>query len=515
MKTIQASPLKTYRKLSGLTFGANFLGGLITFLYLSVIDPVPAGEATVRSLEPPDIAYFASAVVVIFVGAYALGNWFQRPIRNWRRLVEAGAPASTIPPRVARRVLNSPLITSAIVASGWLFSALSFSLFYNNPSNFVGIAIGGVVTTAIIYSGSDLLWRQVVPIYFPQGNLSSVPAVRLWIQKRLLLSFIPIGAITPLLLALLTLERARALLEAANPEAILSNLIIGLLFILVAGLATGVIVAVLVARAIVEPIQALRWAMDRVENNEFDTKVLVTTNDELGFLGEGFNQMTAGLRQGEKLRQLFGLYVSPEVARAAVTTGAGLGGELVTCTVMFSDIRDFTTHTEQMPPDRLVDLINRYMTAMVSVIVKHGGMVTRFGGDSILAVFGTPLNPMHNHADQALATGIEMRQTLRAFNQAELIAKRPPLEHGIGIATGPVIAGNVGGKERIEYTVMGDAANLAARLEDLTKEAGYPILLSMETYQALVGVLDVRAKPLTDVRIKGKHERVTVYALSA
>ncbi len=515
MTTIQASPQETYGKLARLSFGANFLGALITFLYLSVIDPLPAGEATVRSLEPEDIAAFVIAVAVIFVGAFLLSSRLLRPIRHWQSLLEAGAPASDLPLSVARRVLNWPLISSAIIASTWLFSALFFSFFYDNPSNLIGIAIGGAVTTTIVYSGSDLLWRQIVPIFFPQGNLSVVPAFRLWVRRRLFLGFFLIGAITPVLLVILTLERTRALLEATNPEAILSNLIVVLLFMLVIGLATGMIVAVLVARAIVEPIQVLRRAMARVENNEFDTKVQVTTNDELGFLGERFNQMTSGLRQGERLRQLFGLYVSPEVARAAVKTGAGLGGELVNCTVMFSDIRDFTSLTEQMPPDELVDLINHYMAEMVSVIVRHGGVVTRFGGDSILAVFGSPLNPMHDHADRAVATAIEMRRALVSFNQAELIAGRPILENGIGIASGPVIAGNVGGKERIEYTVMGDAANLAARLEDLTKEAGYPILLSNETYHALAAVPDVGAWPLTDVQIKGKHERVTVYALSA
>jgi adenylate cyclase len=241
---------------------------------------------------------------------------------------------------------------------------------------------------------------------------------------------------------------------------------------------------------------------------------VVTTNDELGYLSERFNSMTDGLRQGERLRELFGLYVSSEVAQAAVETGAGLGGELVNCSVMFSDIRDFTTLSEQMPPRRLVELINRYMTAMVSVIVNHGGVVTRFGGDSILAVFGTPLNPMSDHADRAVRTAIGMRQALAAFNQEETAARLPALESGIGIASGPVIAGNVGGKERIEYTVMGDAVNLAARLEDKTKDTGFPILVSDETYRALNEVSDVSARSLTDVQIKGKRGRVTVYALS-
>jgi adenylate cyclase len=149
----------------------------------------------------------------------------------------------------------------------------------------------------------------------------------------------------------------------------------------------------------------------------------------------------------------------------------------------------------------------------VSVIVDHGGVVTRFGGDSVLAVFGTPLNPMTDHADRAVRTAIGMRRALAAFNQEETVDRMPNLESGIGIATGPVIAGNIGGRERIEYTVMGDAVNLAARLEERTKDAGFPILLSAATYQALDGAQDLSAKALTDVQIKGKRERVTVYAL--
>jgi adenylate cyclase len=117
---------------------------------------------------------------------------------------------------------------------------------------------------------------------------------------------------------------------------------------------------------------------------------------------------------------------------------------------MFLDIRDFTRLTEQMPPDSLVDRVNQYMEAMVSFIVDHGGMITRFGGDSILAVFGSPLNAMGNHAGRAVAAGLDMRCSLAAFNQAGSETGWPELENGIGIASGLVIASNVGWKERIE-----------------------------------------------------------------
>jgi adenylate cyclase len=472
------------------------------------------GGVAVRALETEDLVIFGIAGVVIAVGAFATLSWLGRPIGKWLGLIEAGTPASELPSRVARLVLNWPLISASLVAATGLLVAVFFSILYDNPSNFVGIAIGGAVTTTIIYFGTDLIWRQQVPTFFPEGNLSVVPAFRLWVRRRLLLAFIPIGGLTPVLLVTLSQVRTRALLEAENLEAILDNLILVQLFILAVGLVAGVITAVLVARAIVGPLQVLQEAMGRVEKNELDTRIVVTTNDELGYLSERFNAMTDGLRQGERLRELFGLYVSSEVAQAALETGAGLGGTLVDCSVMFSDIRDFTTLSEQLPPRRLVELINRYMTAMVSVIVRHGGVVTRFGGDSILAVFGSPLNPMSDHADRAVRTALGMRQALAAFNQAETAARRPTLEAGIGIASGPVIAGNVGGKERIEYTVMGEAVNLAARLEDKTKDTGFPILVSDETYQALKEAPDRGARPLTDVQIKGKRDTVTVYALS-
>jgi adenylate cyclase len=497
-----------------LIFGANFFGALIIFLYFSVVDPLPVGSLVVRSLETEDIATFGIASIVVFAGAFAIINRLGRPIQKWLRLIEDGTPASELPPSVARLVLMWPLIGASLVAATGLLVAIFFSILYDDPGNFVGIAIGGAVTTTIVYFGIDLIWRQQVPTFFPEGKLSVVPAFRLWVWRRLLLAFTLIGGLTPILLVILSQVRTRALLDAENPEAILDNLILVQLFILAVGLIAGVVTSVLVARAIVGPLQVLQEAMGRVEKNELNTRIVVTTNDELGYLSERFNAMTDGLRQGERMRKLFGLYVSSEVAQAAVETGAGLGGTLVNCSVMFSDIRDFTTLTEQMPPGRLVELINRYMTAMVAVIVNHGGVITRFGGDSILAVFGTPLNLMSDHADRAVKTALEMRQALAAFNREETDARRPTLEAGIGIASGPVIAGNVGGKERIEYTVMGDAVNLAARLEDMTRDTGFPILISDETYRALNEVSDVSARPLTDVQIKGKRDKVTLYALT-
>jgi HAMP domain-containing protein len=302
MNTFQPSSRDISRKLGALIFGANFFGALIIFLYFSVIDPLPVGGVAVRSLEAEDIVTFGIAAVVIFVGAFVILSRLGRPIQNWLRLIEAGRPASELPSSVARLVLIWPLIVASLVAVIGLLVAIFFSILYDNPGNFVGIAISGAVTTTIVYFGTDLIWRQQVPIFFPEGNLSVIPVIRLWVRRRLLLAFILIGGLTPILLVILSQVRTRALLDAENPEAILDNLILVQLFILAVGLLAGVITAVLVARAIVGPLQVLQEAMGRVEKNELNTRIVVTTNDELGYLSERFNSMTDGLRQGERLR---------------------------------------------------------------------------------------------------------------------------------------------------------------------------------------------------------------------
>ncbi|MDX1418183.1 MAG: HAMP domain-containing protein, partial [Candidatus Promineifilaceae bacterium] len=325
MTSSKVSAQEIYRRINLLSIGGNILGAFVTYFYLTALDPLPSGAASIRSPEAADNFYFAIAVAVLFVGIYLLGRNLTGPIRQWHTRIESGVPASEMPQWVARRVLNLPLISGAIIGAGWLVSAVFFANFYDNPNNLIGILIGGILTTAVVYSGTDLLWRQVLPSFFPQGNLSEVPAVRLWVRRRLMLAFTLIAITTPILLVIVTQQRTNLLETAANAQVILDNLLIVQLFILTTGLVIGFLVAGLVARAIVEPIDTLQKAMGHVEHNELDAQVQVTTNDELGYLGERFNQMTAGLREGEKLHRLFGLYVSPQVARAAVQTGAGLG----------------------------------------------------------------------------------------------------------------------------------------------------------------------------------------------
>ena len=512
----QPSLKKIGLQIALLTSVTAGLSALLAFLFLTVINPLPQGEASIQELDTVSIILFILVAVFAFASLGMVGQRLSRPIQTWYDRLQSGTPAAELPVDVARRVLNWPFINASIGVIGWVPVAIFFGIAFRSLINVISISISAVLAVTVIYGGSDILWRGIIPVFFPDGQLSKIPAYRLAVHWRLLWAFLLVGLLPLLLLVTLTLSRSRALIDSPNPEVVFRNLIIVQIFILVASLLASVGIANFVSRAIIEPLRALQDAMGKVQDNNLDARVPVISNDEFGYLGERFNDMTAGLRRGEQLRKLFGLYVSPEVAQAAVETGAGLGGQMCECTIMFSDLRDFTSLTERLTPETLVDLINRYMTAMVSAIVDHGGVVTRFGGDSILAVFGSPLNSMTDHADQALNAAFHMRQALQEFNQNAAgnpfaNGRQPVLENGIGIATGPVIAGNVGGKERIEYTVMGDAANLASRLEGLTIDFNYPILISAETFAA-IGSLN--ARPLPDVPVKGKAKPVTIYGLS-
>lgn len=283
--------------------------------------------------------------------------------------------------------------------------------------------------------------------------------------------------------------------------------IIALLFVLVIAL------GLYISRLITRPIKSVINGIHLVDKGNFDVKIPADSNDEIAVLANAFNEMVGGLKHAEVLRNLLNLYVSPEVARAAVESGTRLDGQVVQGSVLFSDIRGFTTLAEQMTPDNLMRLLNRYMSVMVDVIVMNGGMVNKFGGDSLLAVFGTPLNPLPNHAARAVQTALDMRVALEKFNREQDIEYVPPLEIGIGIATGLVVAGNIGGEERIEYTVIGDTVNLASRLQNMTKEFKHDILINSATHEAALDAIQYDAIKMSAIEVRGKQMRVDIYAV--
>ncbi|MEM8639667.1 MAG: GAF domain-containing protein [Cyanobacteria bacterium P01_G01_bin.54] len=208
-------------------------------------------------------------------------------------------------------------------------------------------------------------------------------------------------------------------------------------------------------------------------------------------------------------------YMTPAVAEQVMATKDDklMGGDRKEVSILFSDIRGYTTLTEKMAPNEVVLLLNKYFETMVESVFEHQGTLDKFMGDALMAVFGAPLSLKEPHAWLAVRSALDMRQRLVAYNQQSYCTHQPQIRIGIGISTGEVVAGNIGSPRRMDYTMIGDQVNLSARLESLTKEYGCDIIISESTYQACGGGDRLQVRELDQVRVKGKSQAVTVYEL--
>jgi class 3 adenylate cyclase len=200
--------------------------------------------------------------------------------------------------------------------------------------------------------------------------------------------------------------------------------------------------------------------------------------------------------------------VSREVAQAALDRGVELEGEVVLATAMFADLRGFTELSRRLPPEEVVTLLGEYYAVVERECERGQGTITQFLGDGVVAVFGGPLSPAEDHAVRALRAAVAVQRALRV----RLRPDGQPIEAGIGLCTGYMIAGNVRGRERLIYTIVGDAVNQAARLQVKTRELGAPILLTESTRAALPDPPPVPLHPCGKVALRGILEEIEVYA---
>jgi adenylate cyclase len=278
-----------------------------------------------------------------------------------------------------------------------------------------------------------------------------------------------------------------------------------------ASLALSVVMALYVARTLVSPLRRLQSSMRDVEDGDLRVSTPVTSRDEIGELAASFNRMVEGLRREALVRDLFGQYVTPQLAQAAIERRGQLDGQLVTATVLFVDIRDFTGITETLPASRLIKILNEYFARMSAVVVEEEGFVNKFGGDSLLAVFGTPLNPNPDHSVRALRAAVRMRSVLAKFNREQEGAWLPQIMIGIGVATGDIVAGNIGSERKLEYTVIGDAVNVASRLQAMTRDLDKSILTDGETARDAAAIASF--VPVGEISVRGKRGTVQIFSV--
>lgn len=277
-------------------------------------------------------------------------------------------------------------------------------------------------------------------------------------------------------------------------------------------LVIGIIVAYALAGVSVRPVHSLLRGVRAVGAGRLDQTIDIYRRDEIGVLTQAFNDMTENLRDKEFIKQTFERYVSKQLAERLLKRKdeIKLGGEEMMITILFSDIRRFTSLAERLPPKQVVDLLNDYFTRMINVVTKYDGVVDKLMGDSVMALFGVPF-PGVDDAMSSVRCAIAMQKEVKAFNRIRSGQGLPTIDQGIGLNTGPVIAGNIGSKERMEYTVIGDSVNIAARLQGLAKPG--EVLVSETTYRQVKG--KVLATPLEPMTLKGKRIPVGVYRIDS
>lgn len=267
------------------------------------------------------------------------------------------------------------------------------------------------------------------------------------------------------------------------------------------------------SKTLTYPIRALVDASHQIENGVFALDLKPRTKDEIGVLTSSFLHMSKGLAERERLKTTFSKFTNKTIAERALKGELVLGGETRNATVFFSDIRSFTAMSEKLKPQEVVDMLNSYMTRMVTCVNKTGGVVDKYIGDSIMAVWGAPESGVSPEADawNSVLTALLMRKELYIFNKERTAKGKPVIRIGCGINTGSVVAGQIGSTERMEYTVIGDTVNFASRTESLNKLFATDILITENTYDLIKDKVVVEEMPA--VTVKGKEKPVKIFAV--
>jgi class 3 adenylate cyclase len=282
------------------------------------------------------------------------------------------------------------------------------------------------------------------------------------------------------------------------------------------GLLATFMLGLVLSRRITRPLFALVSAAEGVASGDLDHDLPVTTGDEIGALTSSFNTMLGGLRERERMHDILGRFVSPTVARLVLSHPLDLSGETKLLTILFTDLRDFTVLSEREDPAVVISGLNDYFRIVVDAADRYGGVVNKFGGDSTLVLFGLTDEQSNPQASSvaAVRAALDIHAGLSQLNTLRAAEASPLLRAGIGINTGPVVAGLIGAERRMEYTAIGDAVNLSARIQTLNRKLNTDILISDATYQALGNPAGLRVVNRGLRQLKGKRQRVRIYSVT-
>lgn len=473
---------------------ANVIGGVVVFLYLNYISEPISDATNPQRLTTSRLVLFLVYGLgsVIIGGIRMIGDL--RPIWLW-----------IIRPRALRAqervaALHLPFSLAREAMAYWLGAMVAFAALnvVEGVSSAeilrvaLGIFLGGVSASAFTYLFVEVSLRPVF-VRALEGRVFDDSLV-LGIRAKLLLSWAMGSGIPMLWIALSPFGRDRQDRE----------LIIDLALLAWVALVTGGSMVYVAAGSVAARLAVVRNAMFRVQEGDLSVDLLVDDGGELGRLQAGFNEMVAGLRQREQLRSLFERHVGDEVARHALETDAGLGGEQREVSVLFIDLIGSTQLASTMKPNELVDMLNTMFSTLVRVVKAEGGSVNKFEGDGALCIFGAP-DDQPDHAARALRAARTLRREV-----ALLARDRPQLDVGIGVSSGLAVAANIGSEERYEYTVVGDPVNEASRLTELAKTDPERLLASKTSIDHAGREATFWQRSRTE-ELRGRHAPTSVY----
>jgi adenylate cyclase len=472
----------------------NLIGVLaVLTIALFVLPKPPLSDAT--QIELFNVLVAAAYAALAVPAGVGLGTRRLLRLRTWLLAERAATLAETL------AVLRAPQRLFALQVALWFAAALLFGVLDSTYSGALGVRVGvlvaitGLVTAACAYLLTERILRPAAARALsqrPPGRL-----VTLGVATRSVLAW-TLGTGLPLLGLV-----AIGVLALGQPRGVsIHRLGVAMVVLGAVGIAVGLLAVTLTARATAEPIESVRRALTRVQRGELGVQVPVYDGTQIGQLQLGFNEMVAGLAERERIRQAFGTYVDPDVAERILQEGTSLAGEQVEVSIMFVDIRDFTAFAERTAATEVVAALNECYARFVPIIHEHGGRVDKFVGDGLMAVFGAPRR-LEDHADRALAAAVQIAVEQRSGRGLQI---------GIGVNSGLVVAGNIGGAGRLEFSVIGDAVNVAARVEAATRQTGDVILIAERTRE-LLGSDRPPLSERTGVVLRGRSEPVRLFAV--
>ncbi len=426
---------------------------------------------------------------------------FMTPIRTWvssesRRedpvlATAAWETAVSVPAAVALREMKWPILLVAIpgvIGTVEILNLSPWSVIPLMAGSLLAIGYGGVLHYFALEGGMRPILKEINRQHRPWARTG----VRVWPVRSKLIAALPlINIITGLV--------AAALSGGGGGGASLGA---DVLIAIGAAFAASLVLTLMFLGSIMRPLKDLEDGIRLIREGQYGVTIPVTTPDEFGELSAAFNGMSKGLAEREKIRATFATYMDGGVAHHILTSDTAGAGAEVEVSLLFCDVREFTSFAAKAQAPDVLARLNHLFEAVVPIINGHGGHVNKFVGDGLLAVFGAP-EPYADHAERAVRCAIAMAQRVNHGGSGLFSV-------GIGVNSGRVVAGSIGGAGRLEYSVIGDAVNVAARVEAATRDLDDEVLITEQTRLAIGGTIELVNRGLIELR--GKPEPVEVWA---